>query len=110
LIIFVAHDWMMILRSSLWHTELKNAQLTVQKISQSIGAPPGWMWSLVVGLVICLAAVAGILINLYVLLAILLAKQVGLVAGRAGIIPSIHKTVLTSKQVIFLMMRLRSIF
>jgi hypothetical protein len=45
------------------------------------------MWSLVVGLVICLAAVAGILINLYVLLAILLAKQVSLVVGRARIIP-----------------------
>jgi hypothetical protein len=34
------------------------------------------MWSLVVGLAICLAAVGGILINIYVLLALLLAKQV----------------------------------
>jgi hypothetical protein len=34
------------------------------------------MWSLVAGLAICLAAVGGILINIYVLLALLLAKQV----------------------------------
>jgi hypothetical protein len=34
------------------------------------------MWSLVVGLAICLAALGGILINIYVLLALLLAKQV----------------------------------
>jgi hypothetical protein len=34
------------------------------------------MWSLLVGLAICLAALGGILINVYVLLALLLAKQV----------------------------------
>jgi hypothetical protein len=34
------------------------------------------MWCLVVGLAICLAAVGGIFINVYVLLALLLAKQV----------------------------------
>ena len=34
------------------------------------------MWCLVVGVSICLAAVGGILVNLYVLLALLLAKQV----------------------------------
>jgi hypothetical protein len=34
------------------------------------------MWSLLAGVVICLAAVGGILVNLYVLLALLLAKQV----------------------------------
>ena len=35
-----------------------------------------WMWNLVAGVTICLAALSGILINVYVLLALLLAKQV----------------------------------
>jgi hypothetical protein len=58
------------------------------------------MWSLVAGLAICLAALGGILINIYVLLALLLAKQVYtvtkdyfvLVSHRKILLPRIEKS------------------